>query len=238
MALAHTKNLFYSWDDYEDFSHTYAADLYIRLTNPRQDFTYSGGLKPIKSILNYIKGSIYFAAVDYRNNTFSSLITPEHDGEEAVENVAEYLEEDVRSQYRRSYAEIVAEYFDRIGDYIDRVAEENSIFSGNSVKSENLKISMLLSIRNFVSLSYNEKLKSEKQQDKILSDRIAGWRNCVVSWDDTPVSLVALYVQKVFELLEKDIEIDVDSDYVPDDVVKSILESALPTYGLDQTEDS
>lgn len=153
VALAHVKKLFSSWDDYEEFSYTCATDIFVRLMDRNQDFSENPkGLKPIKSILNYIKGCIGFIAIKYRNNNFSQILNPEFDGEDACNAVNEYMEHSVRSDYERPVSSIFKQYIENINEYIDKAIEEGKRFNVNPIMKNALSLSIKLSIRNFITL--------------------------------------------------------------------------------------
>ena len=237
VALAHTKKLFPKWEQYEEFSYSYAADVFMRLTSKEQDFSYEAKrLKPIKSILNYIKNTIYFAAVTYRNATYDQMITADHDGQDAYDNINEYCEEQVQSQYAKDVRYIIYDNLSTIINKIKKVLDE-SIYN-RSKERNNIELSMLLSINNFLSLTYKQKTLNEAKKIKIRNNQLNDWENYIILWDDKlNESIIIFLIKKVFEYIKEDIEKDKSYNYLPEDVVKDILSSALPSYGTNNVEE-
>lgn len=143
----------------------------MRLTSKDQDFTPGAKrLKPIKSILNYVKNTIYFAAVTYRNNTYDQLITAEHDGQEAYESINNYCEEQVQSQYAKDVRDIISENLSKVVQKIERILNE-SIYSRSKERNA-IELSILLSINNFISFNLKEKSLNEIKRNKIKNNQI------------------------------------------------------------------
>ena len=238
VALAHTKKLFPKWDQYEEFSYSYAADVFMRLTAKDQDFTLkSSRLKPIKSVLNYIKNTLYFVAVTYRNSTYDQLITFEHDGQDIYENLRDYCEKQIQIQYARDGREIVSETLSTIIKKIKIVLNE-SIYN-KSKERNSIELSILLSLHNFMSLTLKEKKLSETKRNIIINNYINNWQNYIILWDDNlNKSIIIFLIKKIFEYIRKDIDKEKADNYLPEDVVKDILSSALPSYGLNNMEEN
>lgn len=237
VALAHTKKLFPKWEQYEEFSYSYAADVFMRLTSKEQDFSCEAKrLKPIKSILNYIKNTIYFAAVTYRNATYDQMITADHDGQDAYDNINAYCEEQVQSQYAKDVRDIIYDNLSTIINKIKKVLDE-SIYN-RSKERNNIELSMLLSINNFLSLTYKQKTLNEAKKIKIRNNQLNDWENYIILWDyKLNKSIIIFLIKKVFEYIKEDIEKDKSDNYLPEDVVKDILSSALPSYGTNNVEE-
>ena len=237
VALAHTKKLFPKWEQYEEFSYSYAADVFMRLTSKDQDFTPEAKrLKPIKSILNYVKNTIYFAAVTYRNNTYDQMIKADHEGQEAYDNINAYCEEQVQSQYTKDVRDIIYDNLSTIIHKIKKVLNE-SIYN-RSKDRNSIELSMLLSINNFLSLTNKQNNLNEAKKLKLKNNQLNEWENYIILWDDKlNKSIIIFLIKKVFEYIKEDIEKDKSDNYLPEDVVKDILSSALPSYGINNVEE-
>ena len=237
VALSHTKKLFPKWEQYEEFSYSYATDVFIRLTSKDQDFSCEAKrLKPIKSILNYVKNTIYFAAVTYRNATYDQLITADHEGQDAYDTINAYCEEQVQSQYAKDVRDIIYENLSKIIQKIKKVLNE-SIYS-KSKDRNSIELSILLSINNFMSLTNKQKDLNEAKKLKVRNNQLNEWENYIILWaDKLNKSIIIFLIKKVFEYIREDIEKDKSDNYLPKDVVKDILSSALPSYGINNMEE-
>ena len=83
--LAYKNKLFSRNQYYEDFAIYSAGRTYLRLTNPKQ---WNNGdkplMKPIKSILNFIKATLYPHKVDFEQEFYAQTLQPEDKIDEYV----------------------------------------------------------------------------------------------------------------------------------------------------------
>lgn len=236
-ALTVKKKLLNTKQEYEEFSIDFAIELFLRITNKEQDFTYlKKRLTPIKSILNYIKGILNFSVIDYRVQNYKEVLTPDYDSFEDLENVKEYLEEQVRSNYQKTREELYNDYFLLFPKYLKKVLN-NSPFKNNLEVKNNLSLSILLTLNNFLTLPNKYKRFTPSKRKAVLDEQIDKWRDYIIIWEEQGVinkPLVILYIQKIFESILRDMEQEEHDSYMPDNVVKDILSSSLPTYGTNQ----
>ena len=177
IALTSKKKLLTNSQDLNTFSQEFASEIFMRLRDSRQVFGEnissekakrgSKELLPIKSVLNYIKGTLNFSVMDYRKSTFKQIVNPEFEGQEKTDIVQEYLEESVRSSYQKSRDELYAEYFTKFPYYLDKELD-NSMYKRNNIDRINLRCSILLTLHNFLTLpyKYNNSTKLRKQKEK------------------------------------------------------------------------
>ena len=244
-ALTVKQRLLTNLQDVEEFSVGFASDLFLRLINKKQSFSNpelkreKGKLKPIKSILNYVKNILPLTVIDFRKRNFKETFSTEYLEEDEVEGVKNFLENQVRSEYEKSRQELFEDYFSNIVRYIDDVLNK-SIFKKNEYEKNNLRLSILLTLNKILSLPvYCNNLKDSKRI-KLLKSQIENWKDNIVIWNDNGVitkALVVLHIQRLFKLILLDIDREEDEGTLPEDTVKNILETALPTYGLNQSED-
>lgn len=249
IALTSKKKLLTNSQDLNTFSQEFASEIFMRLRDSRQVFGEnisqekakrgSKELLPIKSVLNYIKGTLNFSVMDYRKSTFKQIVNPEFEGQEKTDIVQEYLEESVRSSYQKSRDELYTEYFTRFPYYLDKELD-NSMYKRNNIDRINLRCSILLTLHNFLTLPYkyhnSTKLRKQKEKQAL----VYFWKDNVVLWKNEGVitkELVILYLQKVFRRIVADIEQEEHDNYLPEDVVKEILTTSFPTYGTRQNKE-
>ena len=113
----------------------------------------------------------------------------------------------------------------------------NSPFKNNLEVKNNLSLSILLTLNNFLTLPNKYKRFTPSKRKAVLDEQIDKWRDYIIIWEEQGVinkPLVILYIQKIFESILRDMEQEEHDSYMPDNVVKDILSSSLPTYGTNQ----
>ena len=99
--LAYKSHLFSKGSYYEQFAIYSATKTYLRLMNPKQFQVSSNGtakLKRIKSILNYIKSTLYPHKVDFEQEFYSQIINYTNDFDDMSE-ASEYTFSDMLQEY-------------------------------------------------------------------------------------------------------------------------------------------
>lgn len=174
-ALTVKQGLLKNLQDVEEFSIGFANDLFLRLINKRQSFSNpemkreKGKLKPIKSVLNYIKNVLPLIVVDFRKRNFKETFSTEYLDENDVEGVKNFLENQVRAEYEKPRQELFEDYFADIIKYLDDMLDK-SIFKKNEFEKNNLKISILLTLNRMLSLPVScNNLKGSKKINLIKS---------------------------------------------------------------------
>ena len=184
-ALTVKQRLLNNLQDVEEFSIGFTNDLFLRLINKRQSFSNpemkkeKGKLKPIKSVLNYVKGVLPLIVVDFRKRNFKETFSTEYLDENAVEGVKNFLENQVRSEYEKSRQELFEDYFVNIIKYIDSMLDK-SIFKKNEFEKNSLKLSILLTLNRMLSLPIScNNLKNSKKIN-LLKSQIENWKDNIV----------------------------------------------------------
>lgn len=181
-ALSVKQKLLTKLEDVQDFSITLANTLFIRLISTKQSFPQAGSactpvtsskrvLKPIKSILNYVKNTIALAAVDFRKGNYQEVLNSECLTDSELEGVQNSLEAQVRELYEPSKLELLQEYFERLPQYIDRVVG-NGLFSLKEIYRNNLRLSILITLNKMLTLPESVKSLSEKKRMAALKQQI------------------------------------------------------------------
>ena len=86
-TLSIKKRFFNNEKDYDNYSLYAATEVYLRLTNKKQ-FLPEGDprkLKKIKSILNYIKHTMYPIKVTYQSKEYSNIFKSDHHDEDLTD---------------------------------------------------------------------------------------------------------------------------------------------------------
>lgn len=137
-------------EDYEDFAFWEATDLFMRLKNTN--------LPKVKSILNYLKGSLYGQKVKYQKTYYSEVITPDITDATINLNLASYSKQlyDTVSDYNIVEIEqSIRQIPLTIKAFLDK---KLSILSEQEY--QNIYISILLSIIDSITLNkrFSEKI--------------------------------------------------------------------------------
>lgn len=237
-ALAVKKRLFTQKSDYDAFCLEAAGDIFMRLEKPDQDFTYqSKHNKPIKSVLNYIKGALGFMSITWRNTNYANVINPEHDSEETVFGARSYIYAQASSQYNEQKIKAYQDVLKNLPSYVER-GLKLSIFNKNKLKKHQILLSEYVSLCNCLTLP-NKKLiySQDKIYSKIISQLNEKEKFIVVLSDDPLITadLIELQLKRSLFLMEDEVN-QISSDLTPSDQdLENILSTALTTYDTDQS---
>lgn len=240
-ALAVKKKLFTNSRDYDNFCLEAAAKFFQRLTKTGQDFDpeSKNANKAIKSVLNYIKGAIGFMAISYRQENYSEFLNPDHNSEEELAGAQAWIENQAKSQYTEQVREEITSSFEYLPKYIEKVCS-SSIYRHNPVAKNNLSLSIYLSLLNCLTLENKYRNKSIMKKQLLVLKQLENKINSVVIWSEnkniTP-QIVDLFIKKSFKALEEDINSIKQAYNLDEDMLEDIAKSALPGYGLSQSED-
>lgn len=237
-ALSVKKRLFTQKADYDAFCLEAAGDIFMRLEKPDQDFTYqSKHNKPIKSVLNYIKGALGFMSITWRNTNYASILNPEYDSQEKVDGVKSYAYSQVSTQYEEQKTKAYQDVIENLPSYLEQ-ALKVSIFNKNKLKKHQILLSQYLSLSNCLTLE-NKKasFSREKRNLKILSQIREKEKFIVVLSDDPLITpdLIELQLKRSLFLMEDEVN-SINSDLSPsDEELQNILSTSLATYDTDQS---
>lgn len=236
-ALSVKKKLFTNKFDYDAFCLETAGAIYMRLRKDNQNFDVDAKQnRAIKSIRNYLDGVLDFRAVTWRQTNYLEIINPEYDSFDAVNGVQGYVLNQATKTYDENKAAAYQELIKNLPYYIVKSAD-NSIFKNNKLAKHELILSEYLSLCNCLSLTYKQHKYSEnKQKDKILA-QLKERDTFTRVFSSNPLltmDMVELQLKKALFLMEDDAN-KIQHDYTPsDEEINDILESAFPTYELEQ----
>ena len=237
-ALSVKKRLFTQKADYDAFCLEAAGDIFMRLEKPDQDFTYqSKHNKPIKSVLNYIKGALGFMSITWRNTNYASILNPEYDSQEKVEGVKSYAYSQASTQYEEQKNKAYQEVIEKLPSYLEQ-ALKVSIFNKNKLKKHQILLSQYLSLSNCLTLENKKSsFSQEKRNLKILSQIREKEKFIVVLSNDPLITpdLIELQLKRGLFLMEDEVN-NINADLSPsDEELQNILSTSLATYDTDQS---
>ena len=225
--LAKKRNFFNNYEDYSNFAHYFAIDVYKRLTTDKQflspdDPHYK---TPIKSCLNYMKNIIYARKCAYAYKEFNHTTKTEAEADAFAEyskyNIVNNSH-DTNMLYYETY-----DYLKSINSIV-KTEIKNGIYGKDKLLSYKIYTSTLLSLLNNFTLSnaHKERLKRHLEANKADSeDLLARFvqieaDRAVLLYDlsDDYYDYVAYLVQRVKSLMIKDIKF-LQSNYVISDTM-------------------
>ena len=161
IMLAHKSKYFNNTKDYEDFAVYMATHTFFRLTNPKQyQYKDDGTLKmsPLKSVLNYMKSTLYPRKVDFQQQYYAqtSIIT------EDIDYVSEYSFAD---RLNDTVDELTAKDFElclsNIVETIQAFFNKKLPYKKSSAEWWNIYVSCLLTFLNSITFTNEQLIKIE-----------------------------------------------------------------------------
>lgn len=243
--LAYTKKYFNKTEYYDEFSLTVAGDMMNRLIyNPKlHEFDESGELKmkPLKSVLNYLKMILYGRKVAFEQKTYSQKIS--RDSDDIVLTNLSFANQvkNTKKDYINSNIKL---YLGDLGKTISNFIDEKCEFS-DYIINKNIKISCLISVLNSVIFTQqvkdniDNKYKTPESKFNYLCVEYAINReNCITLYhlDESFRNYVTILVRRIFNLIEQDLkDLSVGDNYVSDNVLADIAFAELD--GIDVYDD-
>ena len=242
-TLAVKQKLFKNWDDYEGFSLEFTSKLYQRLTNPKQFLPDDDPkkLKKIKSILNYIKKSMYPMKVDYQNDVFNQRFDPVLHSQ-TVLDLREKATQICRDQ-PTPLMHVDFEYYLRKITHTVKMFLKTSPYRNDKAMMNNLYISCMMTFLNQITLNnYNKKRYKNRLRRGY---NIDGFLNKVYILEqeysvvlfhlpDNLHNYVATLVNQIKKFLVKDMRELIGSFELPDSFMQAIIASSMGESRDDQ----
>lgn len=242
-ALACKKQFFKRWQDYDEFALYSASQLYVMLRNKYMNVgkvIHGKEVKPIKSCLNYIKAILYPLKVDYQNQNFRTVLNPEVD--ERWMGYGELLRDDVRSQYRTPFLDDVNEIMVELPTRVKKILKTTP-YRNDPIMMRKLYISCMLTFISYLTIPNKIKNRwastKKEPSDKSVLDVFGMEQPDIVLWH-LPEHMRD-YVQILFVRLKRvfgdELQIYRNRNDLSDEVVDTILKTAMSTYDTDQSGD-
>ena len=158
------------FEDYEPFALFAASKLYMRLTNPKQFLPDDDPkkLKKVKSILNFLKTTLYPMVVDYQQENYAQRFSLEDEREDLVETAKDLRHEVVKS-VSKQYTDILRidfEYYLNKICYTIKGFLKTTPYAEDKLTLHNLYLSCLMTLINQITLCNVNKERLQNKIDK------------------------------------------------------------------------
>lgn len=241
--LAHKQKYFNRSEYYEEFALWYAEAMVYRLMfNPKlKEYNEDGTpkLKKIKSILNYLKSSLYGAKVAFEQQYYSQKITKKEESPTiSIENSITYQMRMTKRSYIDSNIKI---YLTSLAKTLDKFIERNCLYKKDEVMLKNIKISCFLSLLNSITFTESDKidiLNKYKTPEakfnylcklyKLNRDNSTVLYHLTSEFED----YITIMVRRMFSVIEADLKnLTIVTNYVSDDIIADIIFSEINSGG-------
>lgn len=161
LMLAHKSKFFKKTKDYEDFGIYMASQTYFRLKNPKQfqlkpDGSYR--MKKVKSVLNYMKSTIYPRKVDFQQQYYSQTNIITEDTDYSTEySFADKLTNSIDALTAKEFELCLDDVVQTCRAVISAIPHKN-----DSVEWQNIYVSCLLTFLNSITLTNFDKNRIKK----------------------------------------------------------------------------
>ena len=156
------------WDtpkDYDEFSLYVAARVYTRMTNPRQFVVNEGerALKPVKSLLNYLKFVLDKLRVTYQEENFTQVFSDKHGSD--TEGIKNSFRQAVQSNYSEGLPEAIQTELSNIVKVVKKIVS-NTPYRKDKVMTHRIYMSCLLTLLDNFTLPNRERFKIKQKLEK------------------------------------------------------------------------
>jgi len=235
------------WDtakDYDEFSLYVASRVYVRMTNPRQFSVQEGerSLKPIKSVLNYLKFVLPKLRVRYQEENFTQVFSDKHGSD--TEGLKNDYRESIQKSYNDGLPEAVQEELSKIAVVTKHIVN-GTPYRKDKLMTRKIYMSCLLTLLNNFTLTNKDKIKIQQKIDKNkdvdetlykLYDKES--ESGVILWrlDDSLTDYIEILVKKIKHKMVENIGDTTNSFELPDETLDQIWMSAWSEY-VDHNEE-
>lgn len=231
--LAHKHKYFNESHYYEEFAIYFATEILHRLFyNPKLEQVDENGdpvLKPIKSVLNYMKSIIYGRKCAFENMSYSQKITAASSDYNYDSNIATKLKDSLIYNIESG----VDIYLNTFSKEVKHLVQTSSPYKNDKQLLKNIYISCLLSVINSITFTEAE-LKSiedtytlPKSKYKYINRLYKRNReNCVVLYNlsESYRDYITVLVRRIFKQLREDlIMMSKDEMEITDDILSELI---------------
>lgn len=230
--LAYKRGLCKTSQEYEDFAIYAASRYFFRLTNPRQ-FDAVEPLEKIKSILNYIKRTLYPTKIEYdREYTNQVIDDREVDYESVLHNIIQTSISELRVSEFKCYLQDIKK---TVRSYLSHIP-----YRVGTVEWENIYLSCLLSLLNSITLSRESlsRIKHFAKKAKVNADLIdkiykKERENSTILYHlpDSMHDYITVLVNSLRKVIANDLSSLLHSDVTSESCIKSTIASSISNEG-------
>ena len=157
--LACKSRYFHRFEDYDQFALYAATKTYMRAIRNIE----------IKSILNYVKSTLYPMKVDYQKESFNEVLNPDVDSRINPDAIKASIENSIQSDYYYGLADEVVEHMKLLPSYI-RKEVDKSPYKSDPVMHRRIYLSVMLTFLSGVTLSNDDVERLQKRDEKGLNN--------------------------------------------------------------------
>ena len=245
-ALSCKKCYFKRFEDYDNFALYVAADLYV---NMRNRYINAGKIvrgkeiKPVKSVLNYIKAILFPMRVNYQNQYFASEMDPSV-GQDTSKLTYNY-KESIRVKYNSDLEGTFEDCLKKLPNLIKNIIY-NTPYRNNKLLTRRLYFSCYLSFLDQITFTNVLKNKLEKKLDKNKdadrgSDSIKDYfytnylnSDSIILWhlDESFRDYVSILMHRIKESFSKEFSTEYHRDDLNENLLDCILKSAIEVKNM------
>lgn len=231
--LSHKHKYFNESHYYEEFATYLATEVLYRLFyNPKLNKVDENGdpvLRPIKSVLNYMKAIIYGRKCTFESMNYSQKITGDHTGIDYNHNISHKLKESLIYNIK-TCTDI---YLDTFSEEVKNIVYTTCEYKNDKVLLKNIYISCMLSLTNSITFTEAD-LKSIEVTYSLPDSKYKyinrlykkNRENCVVLYNlpDSFHDYIKITVRRVFKQLQEDLIALDKPDYdITDDILSELI---------------
>lgn len=166
-VLACKGKYFKNFQDYDDFAIFAASKVYMRLVDKRQFNPEPGERKldVIKSVLNYIKLTLYGMKVDYQKDTYKQIIDPRLNDKIDIDKLKYSFKEQIENNYWFDLQKNIFDDLNELPDIIKDIVSKTP-YKDDKIITKRLYISCLITILKSITLSNNNQERLRKRELK------------------------------------------------------------------------
>lgn len=235
-VLACKGKYFRDFKDYNEFALFAAGKVYMRLVDPRQfeDIPGERKLDLVKSVLNYIKLTLYGMKVDYQKQTFRQIIDPALDSRINSDAISNSMKENIRYQYRDQLEEAIFETIETLPSIIRKIVSQTP-YKNDIILRKRIYISCLISFLKSITLSNAnaERLRKREERASFNENYITKIyqeekENSITLWrlDKSMHDYIQVLCNKIRKEFSRELIETKNSFELTDEVMEAILMSA------------
>ena len=247
-ALAYKAGYFSDMRYYDDYSLYCAGQMYMmlhrKMTNTGQTM-HGKEIKPVKSVLNYVKSVLYPWKINFQRQYFHTVLNPEegHDTQILLDDI----KNSIQSQYSLPTESCWEAAVEALPSLIATVMYESPIMR-DQLLCKRIRTSVMLTLLDQMTLPNNlqrrweEANKEGNEATKVLTNKVmtvydANKEN-VILWhlDEKYSNYVKILTTRVKKEFSKELSYFIHENDLSDEMLDDIMKTAYTTYDNDNAE--